>query len=110
MFERFFEKVVDLCQEAGLVWGWELYFDGTKVEASADFDSRVRRFYHETKPHLDALFTAEPSPDASPLAAPDLPTGVVRLPTEVHGNAPSTPSVHPLPLACAATARSASPL
>src|SRR5262249_24800656 len=24
VFERFFEKVVDLCQEAGLVWGREL--------------------------------------------------------------------------------------
>jgi transposase len=25
IFQRFFEKVVDLCQEAGLVWGRELY-------------------------------------------------------------------------------------
>jgi len=23
--QRFFEQVVDLCQEAGLAWGWELY-------------------------------------------------------------------------------------
>jgi transposase len=30
MFQRFFEKIVDLCQEAGLVWGPELYFDATK--------------------------------------------------------------------------------
>src|SRR5689334_1603796 len=95
IFERFFEKVVDLCQEAGLVWGRELYFDGTKVEANADFDSLVPRFYHEAKTHLDGLFADEPSPDASPLAVPDLPTGVMRLPTEVNGNDPSTPSVHP---------------
>src|SRR5688500_7300315 len=47
VFQRFFEKIVDLCQEADLVWGRELYFDGTKVEANADFDSLVPRFYHE---------------------------------------------------------------
>jgi hypothetical protein len=29
IFERFFEKIVDLCQAAGLVWGRELYFDAT---------------------------------------------------------------------------------
>jgi transposase len=30
VFQRFFEKVIDLCQEAGLVWGRELYFDATR--------------------------------------------------------------------------------
>src|SRR3954462_14179338 len=29
IFERFFEQVAALCQEAGLVWGRELYFDAT---------------------------------------------------------------------------------
>jgi transposase len=29
IFQRFFEQVVDLCQEAGLVWGRELYVDAT---------------------------------------------------------------------------------
>ena len=29
LFQRFFEKIVDLCQEANLVWGRELYFDAT---------------------------------------------------------------------------------
>jgi hypothetical protein len=33
--ERFFEKIVDLCQEAGLVWERELSFDWTQVEANA---------------------------------------------------------------------------
>src|ERR671915_1643451 len=33
VFQRFFEKVVDLCQAAGLVLGRELYFDATKGEA-----------------------------------------------------------------------------
>src|SRR5262249_17282140 len=34
IFERFFEQVVDLCQDAGLVWGQELFFDATKVRAN----------------------------------------------------------------------------
>ena len=56
IFERFFERIVDLCQEAGLVRGKVLYFDGTKVEANADFDSLVPRFYHDAKTHLVDLF------------------------------------------------------
>src|SRR3954469_17827692 len=56
VFQRFFEKIVDLCQEAGLIWGRELYFDVTKVEANADLDSLVPRFYHEAKRHLGDLF------------------------------------------------------
>jgi transposase len=35
-FDRFFERVVELCQEAGLVWGKELFIDATKVRANAD--------------------------------------------------------------------------
>src|SRR5215210_7605164 len=47
IFQRFFEKIVDLCQEVGLVWGRELYVDATKVEANAAVDSLMPRFYHE---------------------------------------------------------------
>ncbi|MBI1278439.1 MAG: hypothetical protein GC179_09965 [Anaerolineaceae bacterium] len=39
VFQRFFEQIVELCRKAGLVWGKELYFDGTKVRANADVDS-----------------------------------------------------------------------
>jgi transposase len=35
VFREFFERVVELCIEAGLVWGEELYFDATKVDADA---------------------------------------------------------------------------
>ena len=38
-FARFFEQVVDLCQEAGLVWGQELYIDATRVRANAQTSS-----------------------------------------------------------------------
>ncbi|MDP9362620.1 MAG: IS1182 family transposase [Chloroflexota bacterium] len=82
-FERFFEKVVDLCQEARLVWGQELFFDATKTRANADLDSLAPRFYYEAKAHVADLFTdelasaEEPGPDSrdSP------PKGLLRLPT-----------------------------
>jgi transposase len=62
VFQRFFEKVVDLCQEAGLVWGRELYVDATKVAANADLDSLVPRFYFEAKRRVADLFTNDPVP------------------------------------------------
>ena len=39
VFRRFFERIVEGCFEAGLVWGKELFFDSTKVKANADIDS-----------------------------------------------------------------------
>src|SRR5829696_1045095 len=62
VFQRFFEQVVDLCQEAGLVWGRELYFDATRVRADADTDSLVPRFYREAKAHLADVFATVPAP------------------------------------------------
>lgn len=56
VFQRFFERIVELCIEAGLVWGKELYFDGTKVRANASLDSSVPRWYWLAKEHLEALF------------------------------------------------------
>ena len=56
VFQRFFERIVELCIEAGLVWGKELYFDGTKVQANADIDGLVPRWYWEAKQHQAALF------------------------------------------------------
>ena len=57
VFRRFFEKVVDLCQEAGLVWGKELYIDATKIEANAALASLQPRFAVEA--HLARLFATE---------------------------------------------------
>jgi len=39
VFRRFFERVVEECFHAGLVWGKEPFFDDTKVEADAAVDS-----------------------------------------------------------------------
>jgi hypothetical protein len=41
--------VVDLCQEAGLVWGQERYFGATKVETNAGIPSLIPRFYDDAK-------------------------------------------------------------
>jgi hypothetical protein len=86
VFERFFEKVVDLCQEAGLVWGQDLFVDATKVRANADLDSLVPRFYHEAKTHVADRFADDPPAAAAEAelgaAADDLPAGIVRLPRE----------------------------
>src|SRR3954454_21407250 len=61
VFQRFFEQVVDLCQEAGLVWGRELYFDATRVMADADTDSLVPRFYQQAQTHIADVFGADPA-------------------------------------------------
>jgi transposase len=94
IFERFFERIVDLCQEAGLVWGRELYVDATKVEANADLDSLVPRFYYDATTHVADLF-ADDAPTLRDETEPggatdDLPPGVVRLPREA---APQGPPV-----------------
>jgi transposase len=66
VFRRFFEAVVEQCQQAGLVWGKELYFDATHVLADAALDSLVPRFAVEARAaihaHLEALFSDETTP------------------------------------------------
>jgi transposase len=62
VFREFFERIVQMCVEAGLVWGEELYFDATKVDANASLDSIAPRFYVEE--HLGEVFTVEEPPNA----------------------------------------------
>jgi transposase len=66
VFRRFFEEIVELCVEAGLVWGEELYFDSTKVEANAAVDSLAPRWAIEA--HLDELFDGDYQEDEDPSA------------------------------------------
>src|SRR5688500_257141 len=70
-FQRFFEKVVDLCQEVGLVWGRELYFDATRVRADADTDPLVPRFYAEAKTHVADIFADASELTDEPLTPPE---------------------------------------
>jgi len=60
-FRRFFERIVEECAQAGLVWGEELFFDATKVEANASMESRIPRFSAEA--HLGELFKKEGTPE-----------------------------------------------
>jgi transposase len=81
IFQHFFEKIVDLCQEAGLVWGRELYFDATKVEANAGIPSLIPRFYYDATTHVADLFSDE-AEDAGSQADGDVPSGIVQLPID----------------------------
>jgi transposase len=72
IFQRFFERVVELCQEAGLVWGKELIFDATQVQANAALDALVPRFYLKAKTalpevaaHVEALFGEDSASETS---------------------------------------------
>jgi transposase len=55
-FQLFFEHIVELCIEAGLVWGEELYFDSTKVQANANINGMIDRTEFEVQQHLGQLF------------------------------------------------------
>src|SRR6266581_4169061 len=63
MFRRFFDAIVEQCQQEKLVWGKELYIDSTQVNANADLDSLTPRFAVEARAamqaHLAALFAEE---------------------------------------------------
>jgi len=72
MFRRFFEAIVDQCQQAGLVWGKELYVDATKVNANASMDSIKPRFAVDA--HLRALFATEGKEEPAADGGPSLPT------------------------------------
>ena len=61
VFRRFFERIVQECVDAGLVWGEEPFFDATKVEANASIESRIPRFAAEA--HLGGLFGGEGMPE-----------------------------------------------
>ena len=65
VFRRFFEAIVEQCQQEKLVWGRELYIDSTQVNANADLDSLTPRFAVEARAaiqtHLAALFSEEES-------------------------------------------------
>ena len=85
IFRRFFDAIVEQCMKAGLVWGSELYFDATKIEANASLDSIKLRFAVDE--HVRDLFTADTSGkeaederDAQP--APE-------LPAELHADVPA---------------------
>ncbi len=113
MFRRFFEAIVDQCQQAGLVWGKELYFDATKVNANASMDSVKPRFAVDS--HLRELFATEekeepePASDAGP--CPTTSEAGISPPEATHEETtpPSEVPVPPTPV-CASTVTAPVPL
>lgn len=65
--------------------GAELVFDGTKVQANADYDSLVPRYSVAAREHLDTRFVD----DAEPLPPPDAPADVSSV--EPDADAPVPP-------------------
>lgn len=79
-FRRFFEEIVGRCVAAGLVWGEELYFDSTTVEADAAKKSLVPRLT-VVEEHLDELFEEESKEDSEDDGETDDPRADALLPT-----------------------------
>jgi transposase len=79
IFRRFFDRIVEQCQKEGLIWGKEIYLDSTQVEANADKDKMVARFYVDAmNEHLAVLFPeTESDPQPEPIAPEAAP---IRLP------------------------------
>jgi transposase len=83
IFRRFFERIVEMCFEVGLVRGRELYFDPTKVEANASLDSMRSRSLVEERlgEHLRRIFPDEvllvQDEDTTEIAASEITTAVV---------------------------------
>ncbi len=82
IFRRFFDRIVEQCQKEGLVWGKEIYLDSTQVEANADKDKMLPRFYVDAMTeHLAALFPETgPDPQPEPVAVEAAP---IRLPVDL---------------------------
>ena len=87
IFRRFFDAILEQCQQAKLIWGKELYVDATGVDANASLDSLTTRFAFEAREalhqHLQELFQQEDDPQTteaglSPIEADQHP---IALPT-----------------------------
>ena len=76
IFRRFFDAIVEQCQQEKLVWGKEFYIDSTQVNANADLDSLTPRFAVEARAamqaHLAALFAEEDSQQEPQTAAAEV--------------------------------------
>ena len=61
-FRSFFDRIVEMCIEAGLVWGKELFFDSTAIKANAANESVVPRLtaVEDIEEHLSGLFEGSP--------------------------------------------------
>jgi len=86
--------MLEQCQQAGLVWGRELYIDGTKVEVNASLDSLKPRFTVEA--HLANLFERDSEESAQEMEQKPPPEVASSEPDEQEMRAP-VPLPTPLP-------------
>src|SRR5437588_9854589 len=102
VFRRFFDAIVQQCQQEKLVWGKELYFDGTQVNANADLDSLTPRFAVEAREaiqaHLAALFPDQDKEQEQQVAVVETADSAVPLQSGP-SVAAAAPSPTPLPVA-----------
>ena len=59
VFQQFFDQIIERCVQAGLVWGKELYFDASIVEANADYERQVPRLSQQAQTLVTDLFGAD---------------------------------------------------
>jgi transposase len=74
VFRRFFEHVVDLCEDAGLIWGKEVLADATRVPGNASIESLVPRLKTLVDDHLVELFDAGTFPEQVAVGTTDEPS------------------------------------
>jgi hypothetical protein len=87
-FTGSFDRVVELCIEAGLVQGEELYLDATKVQADASMDSLRPRLSQVTaREHVERLFAASDS-SAAQASKGDGACGTANEDAPTHNDAP----------------------
>src|SRR5436309_3896806 len=102
VFRRFFDAIVEQCQQEKLVWGRELYIDSTQVNANADLDSLTPRFAAEAREaiqtHLAALFSDQ---DTQPEQQTGASEAVASSPEATATAAIACPVPPPLPVALA---------
>jgi transposase len=105
-FRRFFDAIVEQCQQEKLVWGRELYIDSTQVNANADLDSLTPRFAVEARAaiqaHLAALFAEEASQQELQTGAPE---AIAASPEATATAVNACPVPLPLPVALAEPVR-----
>ena len=101
VFRRFFDAIVEQCQQEKLVWGRELYIDSTQVNANADLDSLTPRFAVEARAaiqtHLAVLFSDEESQQEQQKAATKVVAASIDA-TFTEGMLCAMPTPLPIPL------------
>jgi transposase len=91
LFRRFFDHIVELCDDAGLIWGKELLVDATKVRGNASIESLVPRLKEVVDEHLVELF-GDDEEEAEQVTSPEAAPPLLHPPAAPAGDVDSEPS------------------